>query len=78
MIMPTVVSLSKTSLEAVPRCYYEGATALGSTHSQAVFGTVTKAEKSGVTASLVLGIGRAHGETMAVVMVAGNYVAYHD
>ena len=78
MIMPTVVSISKTSLEAVPRCYYEGATALGSTHSQAVFGTVTKAAKSGVTASLVLGIGRALGETMAVVMVAGNSVAYPD
>ena len=78
MIMPTVVSLSKTSLEAVPRCYYEGATALGSTHSQAVFGTVIKAAKSGVTASLVLGIGRALGETMAVVMVAGNSVAYPD
>lgn len=78
MIMPTVVSLSKTSLEAVPRVYYEGALALGSTHSQAVFGTVTKAAKSGVTASLVLGIGRALGETMAVVMVAGNSVAYPD
>lgn len=78
MIMPTVVSLSKTSLEAVPRSYYEGALALGSTHSQAVFGTVTKAAKSGVTASLVLGIGRALGETMAVVMVAGNSVAYPD
>lgn len=76
MIMPTVVSLSKTSLEAVPSSYYEGASALGSTHSQAVFGTVTKAAKSGVTASLVLGIGRALGETMAVVMVAGNSVAY--
>ena len=78
MIMPTVVSLSKTSLEAVPRSYYEGALALGSTHSQAVFGTVTKAAKSGVTASLVLGIGRALGETMAVVMVAGNSVAYPE
>lgn len=78
MIMPTVVSLSKTSLEAVPRAYYEGSLALGSTHSQAVFGTVTKAAKSGVTASLVLGIGRALGETMAVVMVAGNSVAYPD
>lgn len=78
MIMPTVVSLSKTSLEAVPRAYYEGALALGSTHSQAVFGTVTKSAKSGVTASLVLGIGRALGETMAVVMVAGNSVAYPD
>ena len=78
MITPTVVSLSKTSLEAVPRAYYEGALALGSTHSQAVFGTVTKAAESGVTASLVLGIGRALGETMAVVMVAGNSVAYPD
>lgn len=78
MIMPTVVSLSKTSLEAVPRAYYEGALALGSTHSQAVFGTVTKAAKSGVTASLVLSIGRALGETMAVVMVAGNSVAHPD
>lgn len=78
MIIPTVVSLSKTSLEAVPRSYYEGALALGSTHSQAVFGTVTKAARSGVIASLVLGIGRALGETMAVVMVAGNSVAYPD
>ena len=78
MIMPTVVSLSKTSLEAVPSSYYEGALALGATHSQAVFGTVTLAAKSGVTASLVLGIGRALGETMAVVMVAGNSVAYPD
>lgn len=76
MITPTVVSLSKTSLEAVPRSYYDGALALGSTHSQAVFGTVAKGAKSGVVASLVLGIGRALGETMAVVMVAGNSVAY--
>lgn len=76
MILPTIVSLSKTSLEAVPTAYYEGALALGATHSQAVFGTVTKAARSGITASLVLGIGRAMGETMAVVMVAGNSVAY--
>ena len=76
--MPTVVSLSKTSLEAVPQAYYEGALALGADHSSAVFGTVTKAAKSGISASLVLGIGRALGETMAVVMVAGNSVAYPD
>ncbi len=76
MIMPTVVSLSKTSLEAVPRCYYEGALALGANHSQAVFGPVTKSAMSGIVASLVLGIGRALGETMAVMMVAGNSVAY--
>lgn len=76
MILPTVVSLSETSLKAVPRSYYEGALALGANHSQAVFGTVTKAARSGITASFVLGIGRALGETMAVVMVAGNSVAY--
>lgn len=76
MIMPTVVSLSKTSLESVPEAYYQGALALGATHSQAVFGVVRKAAKSGITASLVLGVGRALGETMAVIMVAGNSVAY--
>lgn len=78
MILPTVVSLSKTALEAAPKSYYEGALALGSTHSQAVFGTVTKSARSGITAALVLGIGRALGETMAVVMVAGNSVAYPE
>lgn len=76
MILPTVVSLSRTSLEAVPRSYYEGAVALGATHTQAVFKTVVPAARSGITASLVLGIGRALGETMAVVMVAGNSPAY--
>lgn len=72
MILPTVVSLSKTSLEAVPSAYYAGSLALGSTHTQAVFKAVVPAARSGITASLVLGIGRALGETMAVVMVAGN------
>ena len=76
MILPTVVSLSKTSLEAVPRSYYEGAVALGATHTQAVFKTVVPAARSGITASLVLGIGRALGETMAVVMIAGNAATY--
>ena len=78
MIMPSVVSLAKTSLEAVPRAYYSGSLALGSTHSEAVFGTVTKAARSGIAASLVLGVGRALGETMAVVMVAGNSVAFPE
>lgn len=78
MIMPTVISLSKTSLEAVPRSYYEGTLAIGANHSQAVFGTLTKSARSGITASLILGIGRALGETMAVVMVAGNSVAYPE
>jgi len=75
MIMPTVVSLSKTSIDAVPESFYEGARALGDTHSQAVFGTVVPA-KSGITASLILGIGRAIGETMAVVMLAGNNAVF--
>lgn len=76
MILPTVVSLSKTSLEAVPSQYYEGAVALGSNHSEAVFRVVVPAAKSGIMASLVLGVGRALGETMAVVMVAGNAPTY--
>ena len=76
MILPTVVSLSKTSLDAVPDSYYEGARALGATHAQAVFKTVVPAAKSGIVASLILGVGRAIGETMAVRMVAGNAVNY--
>ena len=76
MILPTVVSLSKTSIEAVPQQYYEGALALGSNHSEAAFRVVVPAAKSGILASLVLGVGRALGETMAVVMVAGNAPAY--
>lgn len=76
MILPTVVSLSKTSLEAVPSQYYEGAVALGSGHAEATFRVVAPAAKSGVMASFVLGIGRAIGETMAVVMVAGNAPTY--
>ena len=76
MILPTVVSLSKTTLEAVPSQYYEGAVALGSNHSEASFRVVIPAAKSGIMASLVLGVGRALGETMAVVMVAGNAPTY--
>ena len=72
MILPTVVSLSKTSFEEVPKSYYEGAIALGATHTEAVFRTVAPAGKSGVITAFILAIGRAIGETMAVVMVAGN------
>ena len=78
MILPTVVSLSRTSLEAVPKSYYEGSLAMGATHSETVFHIMSPAARSGITASLVLGIGRALGETMAVVMVAGNSVAYPE
>ncbi|MGM9644918.1 MAG: phosphate ABC transporter permease subunit PstC [Eubacteriales bacterium] len=78
MILPTVVSLSRTSLEAVPRAYYEGSVALGATHSETVFRIMSPAARSGITASLILGVGRALGETMAVVMVAGNAPTYPD
>ncbi len=78
MILPTVVSLSRTSLEAVPQSYYEGSLAMGATHSETVFHIMSPAARSGITASVVLGIGRALGETMAVVMVAGNSVAYPE
>ncbi len=76
MILPTVVSLSKTGLEAVPAAYYEGSVAMGATHSETVFRIMSPAARSGITASLILGVGRALGETMAVVMVAGNAPAY--
>lgn len=72
MILPTVIGLTESSLRAVPSQYYEGAVALGATHERAIFRTVLPAAKSGVIAAIVLGIGRAIGETMAVIMVAGN------
>lgn len=72
MILPTIVALSKTAIEAVPDSYYEGARALGANKEQAVYRVLVPAAKSGILASFILGIGRAIGETMAVVMVAGN------
>lgn len=72
MILPTIISVSESSLNAVPQSYYEGARALGATHERAVFLTVLPAAKSGIMAGIILGIGRAIGETMAVIMVAGN------
>ena len=72
MILPTVVALTKNGLEAVPQELYEGARALGATHEQAVFKTVVPAAKSSIVAALILGVGRAIGETMAVIMIAGN------
>ncbi len=72
MILPTVVGVSESALRAVPSAYYEGALALGASHNRSVFFAVLPAAKSGVLAGVVLGIGRAVGETMAVVMVAGN------
>lgn len=72
MILPTVITVSESALRAVPDSYYEGALALGATHERAVFSTVLPAASSGVFTGVVLGAGRAIGETMAVVMVAGN------
>lgn len=72
MILPTIIGVAESSLRAVPDQYYEGALALGATHEQSVFFVVLPAAKSGLLAGVVLGIGRAIGETMAVIMVAGN------
>ncbi len=72
MILPTIIGVAEAALRAVPTPYYEGAVALGATHEHAVFSVVLPAAKSGVLASVVLGVGRAIGETMAVIMVAGN------
>lgn len=72
MILPTIIGVSQSAIRAVPRSYYEGAVALGATKEQAVFKVVLPAAKSGVLAAVILGIGRSIGETMAVIMVAGN------
>ena len=72
MVLPTIISVSETSIRAVPETFYEGALALGATHEQSVFFIVLPAAREGIMAGIVLGIGRAIGETMAVIMVAGN------
>lgn len=72
MILPTIISQSETSIRAVPESYYEGSLALGATHERSVFCAVLPAAKSGILAGIILGVGRAIGETMAVIMVAGN------
>ena len=72
MILPTIISMSESAIRAVPRAYYEGGLALGASHERSVFFTVVPAAKSGIFAGITLGLGRAIGETMAVMMVAGN------
>ncbi len=72
MILPTVISISIDALEAVPRSYREGSVALGATTWQTVHMVVIKAARSGIVTAVVLGMGRAIGETMAVIMVTGN------
>lgn len=78
MILPTIISVSETSIRAVPESYYEGGLALGASHERSVFFTVLPAAKSGIFAGVVLGIGRAVGETMAIMMVAGNQAVIPD
>jgi len=75
MILPTIITIAETNLRAVPQELYEGAVALGASHERAVFKVVLPAARSGVMAAVVLGVGRAIGETMAVNMVAGNQPA---
>ena len=72
MILPTIIGLSEAAIAVVPRSYYEGAVALGASHERATMSIVVPAAKSGIFASIILGIGRAIGETMAVIMVAGG------
>ena len=72
MILPTIIGVVEPALRSVPRSYYEGALALGATHERSVYTAVVPAAGSGILAGIVLGVGRAMGETMAVIMVAGN------
>ncbi|MCQ9216373.1 phosphate ABC transporter membrane protein 1, PhoT family (TC 3.A.1.7.1) [Streptococcus gallolyticus] len=72
MILPTIVSVSETAIRAVPHHYYEGGLALGASHERSIFFVVLPAAKRGLLAAIILGLGRAVGETMAVIMVAGN------
>ena len=75
MILPTIITVAQSTLDAVPKKYYEGALALGADHERAVFRVIVPAAVSGIMAGIVLGVGRAIGETMAVIMVAGNQPA---
>lgn len=72
MILPTIITVAQSALDAVPGKYYEGALALGADHERATFRVIVPAAASGIMAAIVLGVGRAIGETMAVIMVAGN------
>jgi phosphate transport system permease protein len=78
MILPTIINITESALRAVPEELYDGAVALGASHERAVFTVLLPAAKSGTLAAVVLGIGRAIGETMAVIMVAGNQAIIPD
>jgi phosphate ABC transporter permease protein PstC len=75
MVLPTVISISVDALQAVPEAYYEGSVALGATTWQTTHMVTLRAARSGIVAAVILGMGRAIGETMAVIMVAGNTLA---
>lgn len=72
MMLPTIITVSETAIRAVPKSYKEGSLALGASHIETTFKVVVPAAKSGILAAVVLGIGRAIGETMAIILVAGN------
>ena len=76
MILPSIISVSETALNAVPREYEEASLALGATELETYFRVSVPAAKSGIAAAVVLGVGRAIGETMAIIMVAGNTVSF--
>lgn len=72
MILPTIIGAAEPAIRAVEQSYYEGALALGATHERSVFSIIVPAASSGILSSIILGVGRALGETMAVMMVVGN------
>lgn len=76
MILPTIINISETSLRAVPKSYYEGALALGATKERAIFRTMFPAAASGIVTAVILGLGRAFGETAAVVIICGNVAKF--
>jgi len=78
MILPTIIGISEAALRAVPSSYYEGSLALGASHERSVIFAILPAAKSGILTGVVLGVGRAIGETMAVMMVAGNQTRMPD
>jgi phosphate transport system permease protein len=78
MVLPTIISISDDSIRAVPRKYKEGSLAMGATHWQTIWHVLIPAARSGIGASVVLGVGRAIGETMAMIMVIGNAVIFPD
>lgn len=78
MILPTIIGISESAIRAVPASYYEGSLALGASHERSVFFATLPAARSGLLAAVILGLGRAIGETMAVIMIAGNQARIPD